>query len=485
MRTPDRAGRGHGEELRALKARPIFVGGTSSQAGKSWMATAICAWLRARGCRVAPFKAQNMSNNSGACPGGGEIGRAQIAQAEACGLEPETDMNPILLKPHSDLGSQVVLEGRVWGSLPARDYYQHFDFLLERVLAAYARLAERFEYVVIEGAGSVAELNLASRDLCNLGLARRLHAPGLLVADIDRGGVFASIVGTYCVLPETERALLRSFAVNRFRGDISLFDSGVEILEARTNRHCLGVFPMAPGIELDPEDGVCLEDLPAERACGPRIAIVRLPHISNFTDFRLLTPFVSWITRPVGDSFDCVILPGTKNTVGDLAWLRRTGLAEWTLARHAAGTRVIGICGGYQMMGESVADPLGVESNCGEVCGLSLLPVRTALRGEKTVRSVQAATPSGIRFDAYEIHMGETERPAAATPFATLADGTPEGIRIGRDAGTYLHGALECTEVASELLGCEIPAASPKQHNYQLLAEWFDKHQRGFAEIYL
>src|SRR5687768_47910 len=190
-----------------MSAKPIFVGGTTSHAGKSWMATAICAWLRQRGCRVAPFKAQNMSNNSYACPGGGEIGRAQVAQAEACGLDPEPDMNPILLKPNSDSGSQVVLEGRVWRTLPAREYYEHFDFLLGRVLAAYERLAARFEYVVIEGAGSVAELNLKSHDLCNLGLARRLNAPGLLVADIDRGGVFASIIGTYCLLDEREKGM--------------------------------------------------------------------------------------------------------------------------------------------------------------------------------------------------------------------------------------------------------------------------------------
>ena len=209
-----------------MKARPIFVGGVASHAGKSWMATAICAWLRRHGLSVAPFKAQNMSNNSCACPGGGEIGRAQAAQAEACGLEPEPDMNPILLKPNSDMGSQVVLDGRVWKTLRAREYYGHHDFLLERALAAYHRLAARYEYVVIEGAGSVAELNLKKTDLCNLGFARRVDAPGLLVADIDRGGVFASIIGTYSLLEDEERRLLRSFAVNRFRGDVEPLRTG-------------------------------------------------------------------------------------------------------------------------------------------------------------------------------------------------------------------------------------------------------------------
>lgn len=449
------------------------------------MATAICAWLRERGRRVAPFKAQNMSNNSCACRSGGEIGRAQAAQAEACGLEPETDMNPILLKPNSDQGSQVVLEGRVWKTLAAREYYFHFDFLLERVLAAYDRLAARFDYIVIEGAGSVAELNLKSHDLCNLGLARRLDAPGLLVADIDRGGVFASIIGTYCILDEEERSLLRSFAVNRFRGDLSLFEPGVEILQARTGRPCLGVFPMAQHIELDPEDAVCLEDAAPPERDDLSVAIVRLPRISNFTDFRLLRPFAEWIVRPVEGRFDFIFLPGTKNTIGDLEWLRAAGLADWILAQSRAGASVIGVCGGYQMMGESVADPLGVESGAAEIRGLGLLPVRTILRAEKTVRPVEAVTPSGVRFAAYEIHMGQTDRPAGVMPFAVLADGAAEGVRGEKHTGTYLHGALECPEVLSGLLRRPIAAASPKQRNYELLAAWFDSHQRGFAEMYL
>jgi adenosylcobyric acid synthase len=378
----------------------------------------------------------------------------------------------------------VVLEGRVWKTLAAREYYEHFDFLLARVLAAYDRLSARFEYIVIEGAGSVAEMNLKSHDLCNLGLAHRLDAPGLLVADIDRGGVFASIIGTYCLLDDTEKTLLRSFAVNRFRGDASLFAPGVEILQARTGRPCLGVFPMAREIELDPEDGVCLEDAGPRRDLGLRVAIVRLPHISNFTDFRLLTPFAEWITRPVDSRFDVVVLPGTKNTIGDLKWLRAAGLADWVVAQSAAGAKVIGICGGYQMMGESIADPLGVES-AGEVEGLGLLPVRTTMRAEKTVRPVEASTPSGISFAAYEIHMGKTTRHCGAAPFATLADGAAEGVRLGKHIGTYLHGALECPGVLSELLGMPVPEPTPKRRNYELLGEWFDQHQRGFREMYL
>ena len=449
------------------------------------MTTAICAWLRERGYRVAPFKAQNMSNNSCACPGGGEIGRAQAAQAEACGLDPEPDMNPILLKPNADNGSQVVVGGRVWRTLPARGYYEHFDFLLGHVLDAYTRLATGFEYVVIEGAGSVAELNLKRYDLCNLGLARRLNAPGLLVADIDRGGVFAAIIGTFCLLDDEERTLVRSFAVNRFRGDASLFADGVQILESRTGRPCLGVFPMAAGIRIDAEDAVCLEDGDAKPNESARVAIVRLPRISNFTDFRLLQPFAEWVTRPVDRRFECVILPGTKNTIGDLEWLRNNGLDEWILAQSRSGARIIGICGGYQMMGESIADPHHAESAAGVARGLGLLPVTTELRAEKTVRPVEAATPSGIRFPAYEIHMGDTPRPAQAEPFAILNGGAAEGVRTARYVGTYLHGALECAALASELLGWAVPPAAPKQQNYAQLAEWFDRSQRGFEELYL
>jgi adenosylcobyric acid synthase len=466
-----------------MSAKAIFVGGTTSHAGKSWMTTAICAWLRERGFRVAPFKGQNMSNNSYACAGGFEIGRAQVAQAEACGLDPEPDMNPILLKPTSDCGSQVVLDGRVWRTLRAREYYEHYELLLEHVMAAYERLSARFDYVVIEGAGSVAELNLRERDLCNLGLARRVNAAGLLVADIDRGGVFAAIIGTYCLLEESERRVLRSFAVNRFRGDASLFAEGVATLETRTGRPCLGVFPMAPEIDLDPEDGVSLEE--AGAGAGARIAIVRLPHISNFTDFRLFQGLAAWVTRPVDRQFDCVILPGTKNTIGDLAWLRAAGLDEWILGQSRGGASVFGVCGGYQMMGEAIEDADAVESAAGSARGLGLLPVRTTLRTEKTVRAVEAVTPSGIRFPAYEIHMGETSRPAGAPAFAILSDGSVDGVRVGRHAGTYLHGALECAAVASEVAGREIAAAPPKSENYAALSAWFDRHQRGFAEMYL
>ena len=288
-----------------MTAKPIFIGGTGSHAGKSWVTTALCRYLYRMGHRVAPFKAQNMSNNSMVCADGGEIGRAQVAQAEACGLSPATDMNPILLKPTGALGSQVVLNGRPWKNLKAGEYYEHFDFLLDHVLNAYARLAASYDYVVIEGAGSVTELNLKHRDLVNLGLARRLNAPSLLVADIDRGGVFASVIGTFHLLESEEAALMRSFLVNRFRGDVGLFQDGIRILEEKTKRSCLGVFPYAPDIYLDAEDSVSLEGPAVAGNSGVRAAIVRLPHISNFTDFRLLPDavYLSELRRPLRCDF--------------------------------------------------------------------------------------------------------------------------------------------------------------------------------------
>jgi adenosylcobyric acid synthase len=449
------------------------------------MATAICASLRRRGFRVAPFKAQNMSNNSYPCADGSEIGRAQVAQAEACGIAPTSDMNPILLKPNAALGCQIVLDGRVWKTAGAGEYQHHFDYLLQRVLAAYERLAREYEYIVIEGAGSVVEMNLKERDLVNLGFASRVEAPGLLVADIDRGGVFASIVGTFALLDEAESKLMRSFAVNRFRGDPALFEDGVKILERRTNKPCCGVFPMAFDITLDAEDGVSLEEQQAVRPGGPAVAIVRLPHISNFTDFRLLGPYAEWVIKPLDRQFDFVFLPGTKNTIDDLTWLRASGLADWVLAQHRAGARIIGICGGYQMMGERVDDPEHFESHAEGSDGLGLLPVNTLLKSGKTVRTVEAITSHGTHFQAYEIHMGETQKPHDCEPFATLSDGTGEGIRQGLCQGTYLHGALESAEVLNDLLGTCFQALPAKSENYVRLAGWFEKHARHFDEIYL
>jgi len=477
-----------------MSARPFFVGGTSSNAGKSWMATAICAWLRRRGVAVAPFKAQNMSNNSFPCAAGGEIGRAQVAQAEACGLAPEPAMNPILLKPNGDGTSQVVVNGRVWKTMPAREYYEQTDELRGVVRAAFDDLARRFEVVVIEGAGSVTELNLRPYDLVNLDLVARLGAPWMLVADIERGGVFGSIVGTFALLTPEERALCRGFAINQFRGDRALFDGGVTMIESRAGAPCLGVFPYAPDIALDAEDSLS-DTIPGEagslwkpwRAGAtrhrvesvPSVAIIRLPTLSNSTDFRLLVS-ADWIAAPPRSDYDVVILPGSKSVMADLAWLRRTGLAEWIEAQHRRGATVLGICGGYQMLGRYVRDPDAVESPTASAAGLSLLPVDTVLARDKVTRVVSATTAGGTRFGAYEIHLGDTrvERGADVEPFALMAGGTPEGARRGRVMGTYLHGALEHPAVCAEVLGVPLGTLAAADRCYDRLADWLVAHAR-------
>jgi adenosylcobyric acid synthase len=465
-------------------AKFLFIGGTASHSGKSWMTAAVCRHLKRRGLRVAPFKAQNMSLNSFPCVEGGEIGRAQAAQAEACGLPPSRDMNPILLKPNCDRSSQVVLNGKAWRNLAARDYYRHFEFLLGEVMAALKRLSAEYEFVVIEGAGSVSEINFRTVDLVNLGLARRVHAPALLVADIDRGGVFANICGTFDLLEDGERDLVRAFAINRFRGDRSLFSGGVAFLENKTRRRCLGVFPHAADIHLDEEDGVGFEAAPCARGASG-VALLKFPLASNLTDFNLL-PGATLVDRPLSARFGVVILPGSKNTLADLGWLRARGLDRWIHAQLAAGARILGICGGYQMLGEWIEDPHAVESARGCAEGLGLLPVRTVLGTEKTTRVVEARTPSGAPFSAYEIHMGRTERPPSGAPFAFVGD-QPEGMRQDGVMGTYLHGALESPLVLRELLDLPAPAARDKQAGYDRLADWFEANAdlRLFEELYL
>jgi adenosylcobyric acid synthase len=469
----------------AMSARSLFVGGTSSNAGKSWMATAICAWLRTRGVSVAPFKAQNMSNNSYPCRAGGEIGRAQVAQAEACGIEPEPAMNPILLKPTGDGASQVVVNGRVWKTLTAREYYAHAGELRAHVLDAYRDLARRFEAIVIEGAGSVSELNLKQHDLVNLGLVTRLQSPWILVADIERGGAFASVIGTVQLLSPEERALFRGFAINKFRGDLSLFDEGVDMIETRTGSRCLGIFPYAPDVHLDAEDTLALRTGPTAPAPpGARIAIAKLPRISNATDFRLLT-WADWIEAPAPDRYDFIIIPGTKSTIADLRWLRETGLASWIVERHRGGAVVIGVCGGYQMLGRTISDPAGVESNDGEVEGLGLLPAVTTMQRQKQTRAVAGVTPGGVRFGGYEIHLGVTtlDERQGIFPFARVEPDASDGVRADRVIGTYLHGAFEHAGVCAEIFGVDVPAAASKADQYRRLGAWFGRHVRHVEQL--
>jgi adenosylcobyric acid synthase len=465
-----------------MAAQPLFVGGTSSNAGKSWMATAICAWLRRQGVAVAPFKAQNMSNHSFPCRGGGEIGRAQVAQAEACGLEPEPAMNPILLKP-SGTGCQVIVNGRPWKTMGARGYYDHVNELRGRVRAAYDDLARRFDVIVIEGAGSVTELNLRNVDLVNLGLVTAIKAPWLLVADIERGGVFASIIGTVGLLSPEERALFRGFAINKFHGDLSLFDEGVRLLEQRTSFPCLGVFPFASDIALDAEDSLSVRTDPTGAPPhGAKTAIVRLPCLSNATDFRLLT-WADWITTPPTTDYDFVVLPGTKSTITDLVWLKASGLADWILAQHRRGATIVGVCGGYQMLGRALHDPLGVESDVRFASGLNLLPVSTTIEREKTTQVKRAVTPGGTDFTAYEIHMGTTTVEETLPPFARFDDGGTDGARLPGVLGTYLHGALENPHVCAELFGVPPPVVEAKSAHYERLADWFERYGRNLSHL--
>jgi adenosylcobyric acid synthase len=436
------------------------------------MATALCRTLFRRGVRVAPFKAQNMSNNSFPSVGGGEIGRSQVAQAEACGLEPEPSMNPVLLKPTGDSCSQIILHGKVWRTIHAKEYYEHAPFLRQEALTAYEDLAKRFEVVVMEGAGSVAEINLWGRDFTNLSMAEAARARCLLVADIERGGVFASILGTLDLLPHAYRNLVSTFAVNRFRGDRALFADGVSILEERSKLPCLGVFPFVRDVSVDAEDSLASV---AEASVGPhpKIAILRFPCISNTTDFRLL-PHADWLERPNSERYEFIILPGTKSTAADLTWLRQVGLDAWLLRQHAEGAHLLGICGGYQMLGESVDDPDGMDGVPDCIPGLGLLPMRTVMEAEKTTRIRSAQTPSGTHFPAYEIHMGRTEHLAAMTPFAILDDGSREGARKSGVTGTYLHGALESAALVTELFGFTPHQRETKMQNYDALADWLE-----------
>ncbi|MEP7365699.1 MAG: cobyric acid synthase [Acidobacteriota bacterium] len=454
-------------------SKSLFIGGTASHVGKSWFTAAFCRVLANRGARVAPFKAQNMSNNSYPCVEGGEIGRSQAMQAEACGLPAMADMNPVLLKPNSPTGSQVVVLGKVWKSVEATDYYTHTDQLFELAWESHGRLSQQFDWIVCEGAGSVAEVNLFDRDITNLRFAERAGARAVLVADIERGGVFASLVGTMELLPPNQRQLVKAFAVNRFRGDSALFDRGVEFLEERLGIPCLGVFPWTREIALDEEDSQGID----EGTSGDgSVAVVRLPHISNFTDFQLVGP-VSWITKPAAIQHRVVFLPGTKNTLEDLRWLREQGLDQWLRRQHEGGALIVGICGGYQMLGERVEDPDQIESGGGAMDGLGWLPVRTVLESPKVTRTVEALTPKGRQFRAYEIHIGRTEVATGCEPFAMLADGKPDGCRGDRVLGTYLHGAFDDAGVVAETLGMAVRPLD-KRAVYDRLAEWLVRHSK-------
>jgi len=482
-------------------ARVLCVFGTGSDVGKSWLATGICRLFADAGVRVAPYKAQNMSNNAGVTPGGGEMGRAQIVQAEACRLPPHVDMNPLLLKPNTDTGAQVVLLGKALGNVEARDYFSGaMEARRGPVLEALDRLRSDYELVVAEGAGSCAEVNLRDRDLVNFPVAHHAAGPVILVADIHRGGVFAQIVGTLEVMPAADRERVAAVIINRFRGDAALFEDGRAWLEERTGLPILGVVPWSWEARIESEDGLPVDavvDGPLPDApC--RVAILRLPHISNFTDFDALERHgvgLHYLARPRDlDAYDLVILPGSKNTPGDLRWLREQGWDTRLAAHHAAGGRLLGICGGFQMLGRTVADPHGIEGEPGTTGGLGFLRVDTEFAAPKrTSRTVGVWGDEPVT--GYEIHVGITRSEEA--PFLRLTERSgaaidePDGAVSpdGRVIGTYLHGLFDAPPATRRFLQQLRPdldfAAQEGSHDawrqqqYDRLAE----HLRGCLDL--
>jgi len=436
-------------------AKPIMVQGTASSVGKSLLCAGLCRVFAQDGYKVAPFKSQNMALNSFITHEGLEMGRAQVMQAEAAGIEPSVLMNPVLLKPTNDTGSQVIVNGEVAGTMTADNYYAYKSRLRPVITEAYRTLAGMNDIIVIEGAGSPAEINLNQDDFVNMGMARIADAPVLLAGDIDRGGVFASVYGTIKLLPEDDQRRIRGIVINKFRGDLKLLSSGLEQLESLAGVPVLGVVPYL-SLDLDDEDSVTERFM---RTAGERpldIAVIRLPRISNFTDFIALSRLEPVGLRYVGRAGelsrpDLIILPGTKNTMGDLRWLRETGLEEAVVKLAREGTPVIGICGGFQMLGRTLSDPNGVEEG-GAMTGMGLLGADTVFEPQKVrTRMTGVVRPlkgcfgdlSGVPVSGYEIHMGTTILSGGTEPFSVLSDGRADGAACGHILGTYLHGLFD------------------------------------------
>jgi adenosylcobyric acid synthase len=434
----------------------LMVQGTTSDAGKSTIVAALCRILARQGIKVAPFKPQNMALNSAVTADGGEIGRAQALQAQAAGLAPHVDMNPVLLKPSSDTGAQVIIHGKVQADMNARDYHQYKTIAMQAVLESHRRLAAQYEVVMVEGAGSPAEINLRDRDIANMGFAEAVDCPVILVADIDRGGVFAHIVGTLACLSESERRRIVGFVINRFRGDIGLLEPGLDWLQQQTGKPVLAVLPYLHGLFLDAEDAI--QSAQASRG-GFRVVVPVLPRTSNHTDFDALRahPEVDLQFVRAGQAIpaaDLIILPGSKNTRADLAWLLEQGWKE-ALAKHLRyGGKLIGICGGFQMLGRTVTDPHGIEGAPGISQGLGLLDIDTELTREKRLAQVSGHCAfAEALVSGYEIHMGVSNGEALNKPAFYLGD-RAEGARSADEQimGTYLHGLFDAPQACSALL---------------------------------
>ena len=433
-----------------MTAKAIMFMGTGSDVGKSLIVAGLCRLFANRGLKVAPFKPQNMSNNAAATPDGGEIGRAQALQARAARLAASVHMNPVLLKPESETGAQVIVQGRRAATLSAREFFKQRHKYLPQIIDSYQKLSSGHDIVLVEGAGSPAETNLRHGDLANMGFAEAVNCPVLLIGDIHRGGVIASLVGTKAVISPEDGNRIKGFLINKFHGDPKLFDEGKSLIESQTSWPCLGVIPyFAAASQLPAEDAVALDALQNDQQAGLQVAVLRLPRIANFDDLDplRLEPGVTVRFVQSGDAVpvcDLIIIPGSKSTMADLAALRSKGWDIDITAHVRRGGKVLGLCGGYQMLGRKIHDPLGLEGEAGWVPGLGLLDVETTLEPEKRVTQTQAThAASGEPISAYEIHLGKTQGPDCARPFAK-AHGTNEGATSanGLVTGTYLHGCF-------------------------------------------
>lgn len=472
------------------KAKCIMVQGTMSGAGKSLLCAALCRIFKQDGYKVAPFKSQNMALNSYVTRNGMEMGRAQVMQAEAAGIEPDVRMNPVLLKPSSDIGSQVIVLGEVRGQMTATEYYEYKNSLMPEVMKAYNELAEENDIIVIEGAGSPAEINLRENDIVNMGMAEAAGAPVLLAGDIDRGGVFAQLYGTVKLLTDDEQKRIAGLIVNKFRGDIDILAPGLKMVEEKTGIPVLGVIPYIR-VDIDDEDSLAPR-LNAKSEVKPLdIAIIRIPRMSNFTDFAPLEAHEVIGARYVQSAEelhnpDMVIIPGTKSTMDDLLWMRQNGIESAIQKLASSGTPVLGVCGGYQMMGEKLQDPHHIEVDLEEMHGMGLLPTETTFTQIKTrtrfTADVKAKDFEGAKLDGYEIHMGESI--VKGDPFLTLENGKDDGCACGTNFGTYLHGLFDTGELTEKLVkylcdrkGIEYSEAAPISHSayvekqYDILAD--------------